>query len=279
MSTARLAKIKATTRIELVAVTPELAEFWLTQNDANRSIRRAIWKAYARDMAAGAWKLTAEPVKISPNGKLLDGQHRLHAVVDSGATVTMFVAYDVPEDAQAAMDSGSKRTAADALALRGDSSTAVVAATARIALGVAYSPESIGKYTATHAEIVGWVDDHPDVFDAASFISSIQNRIKGCRPSMAAYTLLMLSQIDHDQAYSFWAAVADQVGDYPGDPVVALARRFSEAYRERESLSHSAQLSMIYRAWNNRRGSKQMRIVRVNSPGTASGLIPVPVPR
>lgn len=279
MSTASLAKIKPTTRIELVDVTPELAEFWLTQNEANRSVRRAIWKAYARDMAAGAWKLTAEPIKISPSGKLLDGQHRLHAVVESGATVQMFVAYDVPEDAQAAMDSGSKRTAADALALRGDSQTSLVAATARIALGVAYSPDSIGRYTATHAEIMDWVDNYPDVFDAAAFISSIHNRIKGCRPSMAAYTLLMLSQIDHEQAYGFWSSVAEQVGDYPGDPVVALARRFSEAYRERESLSHSAQLSMIYRAWNSRRGAKPMRIVRVNSPGAAGGLIPVPVPR
>lgn len=279
MSAARIATIKPATRIELVDVTPELAEFWLTQNQSNRNIRRDIWKAYARDMAAGAWKLTAEPVKISPAGKLLDGQHRLHAIVNSGATVQMFVAYDVPEDAQAAMDSGSKRTASDALALRGDSQTSLVAATARIALGVAYSPDSIGRYTATHAEIMAWVDDHPDVFDAAAFISNINSRVKGCRPSMATYALLMLSQIDRDQAYAFWSAVADQVGDYPGDPVVALARRFSEAYREREQLSYSAQLSMIYRAWNNRRGSKPMRIMRVNSPGSAGGLIPVPVPR
>lgn len=279
MTAAPITQIEPTTRIELVNVTPELAQFWLTQNESNRNIRRVIWKAYARDMAAGAWKLTAEPVKISPAGKLLDGQHRLHAIVDSGATVQMFVAYDVPEDAQQAMDSGSKRTASDALALRGDGQTSLVAATARIALGVAYSPESIGRYTATHAEIMAWVDDHPDVFDAAAFISNLTSRVKGCRPSMANYTLLMLSQIDSDQAYAFWSAVADQVGDYPGDPVVALARRFSEAYREREQLSHSAQLSMIYRAWNHRRGNKQMRIVRVNSPGVAGGLIPVPVPR
>jgi hypothetical protein len=279
MSAATVPAVARTTRIELVNVTPELAEFWLTQNQSNRRVRRTIWKSYARDMQAGAWKLTAEPVKLSPEGKLLDGQHRLHAVVDAGVTVPMFVAYDVPDDAQAAMDSGAKRTASDALALRGDSQTSLVAATARIALGVAYSPESIGRYTATHAEIMDWVDNYPDVFDAASFISNIQSRLKGCRPSMATYTLLMLSQIDHDQAYSFWSAVADQVGDYPGDPVLALARRFGEAYREREQLSHSAQLSMIYRAWNSRRGNKPLRIVRVNSPGAAGGLIPVPVPR
>lgn len=279
MSAAPIAKIRPTTRIELVNVTPELAEFWLTQNSANRNVRREVWKAYARDMAAGAWKVTAETIKMSPAGRLLDGQHRLQAVVASGVTVPMFVAYDVPEDAQSAMDTGSKRSASDMLALRGDSHTALVAAAARIALSVAYAPENIGRYTATHAEITAWVDEHPAVFDAATLINGLQNRIKGCRPSVALYTLLMLEQIDYDQAHDFWLSVADQVGDYPGDPVVALARRFSEAYREREQLTHSAQLSMIYRAWNNRRGNKPMRIVRVNSPGTAGGLIPVPVPR
>lgn len=279
MSAASLTSLDRKTRIELVTVTPELAEFWLTQNRSNRNVRRPIWRAYARDMAAGAWKLTAEPIKLAPDGTLLDGQHRLHAVVEADVPVQMFVAYDVPPEAQAAMDSGAKRTAADALNLRGDSNAALVAAVARIALGVAYSPESVGRHQATHAEIVDWVDEHPGVFEAASFISNINNRIKGCRPSVAAYTLLMLSDIDTDQAYAFWHAVAEQVGDYPGDPVVALARRFSEAYREREQLSHAAQLSMIYRAWNHRRGSKPMRAVRVNSPGAAGGLIPVPVPR
>lgn len=266
-------------RIELVNVTPDLARYWLSQNRSNRSMRRAVWRAYARDMVAGDWKLTAETIKLSPSGTLLDGQHRLTAIAESGVAVQMFVAYDVCEDAQSAMDSGAKRTASDALALAGYSHASLVAAAARIGLGVLNAPESIGRYTATHAEIAQWVDEHPDVFDAAAFVSNIQSRVKGCRPSMAVYTLLTLGEIDADQAYAFWTAVADQVGDYPGDPVVALARRFSEAYREREQLSHSAQLSMIYRAWNSRRGNKQMRIVRVNSPGAAGGLIPVPVPR
>ena len=279
MSAAPLAQIKPTTRIELVNVTPELARYWLDQNRSNRRIRRQIFKAYARDMAAGAWKLTAEPIKLASDGTLLDGQHRLQAVIDAGIPVSMFVAYDVPTDAQPAMDSGAKRTAADALTFHGASNASLVAAAARIAVGVAYSPDTFAGYQPTHSEIVAWVDDHPGIFDAATFISNISNRIKGCRPSMAAYTLLMLSDIDAEQAYLFWGAVAEQVGDYPGDPVVALARRFSEAYRERERLTAPAQLSMIYRAWNHRRGNKPMRIVRVNSPGATGGLIPVPVPR
>jgi hypothetical protein len=279
MSTAVAPSPIRPTRIEQVDVTPELARVWLNQNVSNRPIRRTVWKAYARDMAAGAWRPTAEPIKLSTDGKLLDGQHRLHAIIDADVTVRLFVAYDVPVDAQSAMDSGAKRTAADALNLRGESHASLVAAAARLALGVAYAPESIGRYTATHAEILGWVADHPDIVDCASYVTGIRGRVKGCPPSVIAYTLHALAQIDPEHAYAFWSAVADQVGDYSGDPVVALARKFSEIYREREDVPKSAYLSMIYRAWNSRRGSKPMRIVRVNSPGAGGGLIPVPDPK
>jgi hypothetical protein len=279
MSAAHVSPLPRRPRIEQVDVTPELARVWLDRNDSNRPIRRPIWKSYARDMQAGAWRLTAEPIKVSPAGKLLDGQHRLHAVIDAGVTVPMFVAYDVPEDAQTAMDTGAKRTAADALNLRGEAHASLVAAAARLALGVAYAPESIGRYTATHAEVLGWVDEHPDIFDCAGYVSTIRGRIKGCPPSVIAYTLHALAQIDRAEAFAFWAAVADQVGEYPGDPIVALARKFSETYREREDVPKSAYLSMIYRAWNSRRGNKPLRAMRVNSPGANGGLIPVPVPR
>lgn len=276
---ADISTLKAGPTVEIVQVSPALAETWLHQNTSNRSVRRATVKAYARDMQNGNWKITAEPVKFDINGLLIDGQHRLLAVREADVTVPLFVATGLPCESQDAMDSGMKRTAADALSLRGDSNSAMVAAAARLALSVAYAPESIGRYAATHAEVIGWVDDHPAIMECASFASGISSRVKGCPPSVIAYTIFALAEINTTQAYGFWAAVADQVGEYQGDPVVALARKFSEIYREREQIPKSAYLSMIYRAWNSRRGNKQLRAVRVNSPGAAGGLIPVPVPR
>lgn len=51
---------------------------------------------YAADMAAGNWGLTGQGISFDENGHLLDGQHRLAAVVKSGKTVDMLVVRGLP---------------------------------------------------------------------------------------------------------------------------------------------------------------------------------------
>ena len=43
--------------VEIVDVTPELAETWLARNPNNRNLRKAVVDSYARDMQAGRWAL------------------------------------------------------------------------------------------------------------------------------------------------------------------------------------------------------------------------------
>jgi hypothetical protein len=145
-----------------------------------------------------------------------------------------------------------------------------------LALSVAYSPDALGKYTASHDEIAEWVADHEAVHSSATFASSNSNKI-ACPPSVVGYCHMITAGIDPFAANSFWTAVADQVAEYAGDPAVALARRLNLARRERESLPKGALLSMVYRSWNARRDGRPMSIVKVNS--AAGGLIPVPQPK
>lgn len=62
-----------------VPIDPATAERWLKANKRNRKLRRGPVLAYARDMAAGNWRLTGEAIKFAPDGTLLDGQHLLGA--------------------------------------------------------------------------------------------------------------------------------------------------------------------------------------------------------
>jgi hypothetical protein len=261
---------------ELIEVTPTLARAWLSQNSTNRSLRKQLIRTYANEMLAGRWRITGEAIQFGTDGRLLNGQHRLNAVIMADTPVTLLVVSGVDPGAQLVMDSGAKRTASDALGLIGVPNSAITAATARIALSVAYSPDALGSYNASHSEIAEWVDEHPQVHAAATFASTNSKRI-ACQPSLISYCYMVTAGLDPFAANSFWTAVAEQVAAYPGDPAVALARRLNVARREREKLPKAALLSMIYRAWNSRRDGRPMSIVKVNSP--AGGLIPVPVPR
>ncbi len=61
-------------------VTPFMAAKLLENNQVNRKRSEGHIKFLAKQMSAGNFKLTGETVKISTDGKLLDGQHRLHAI-------------------------------------------------------------------------------------------------------------------------------------------------------------------------------------------------------
>jgi hypothetical protein len=98
-------------------ITAKQAEKYLQFNTSNRPLRKSLVTQYAKDMAAGNWKLTHQGVAFNCDGTLLDGQHRLSAIVESGATVQMLVARGVDSRNQLVMDDHAKRNAGDALSL------------------------------------------------------------------------------------------------------------------------------------------------------------------
>jgi hypothetical protein len=118
--------------VTTVTVTPAMATRWLETNDINRHVRQSRVEQYARDMTAGHWSPTVEPIKFPTTGTLLDGQHRLWAIVESGATVDLFVASGLDETTQHYMDSGIARTAADDLGMRGETNSPLLSSIARL---------------------------------------------------------------------------------------------------------------------------------------------------
>lgn len=107
-------------KIEIISVSPELAAQWLSTNtDKNRRISQNAIRRYAADMIKGEWKLTGEAIKFDTNGCLIDGQHRLSAVVASKKTVNMAVITGLENDIMSVIDTGKSRSAGDALSITG----------------------------------------------------------------------------------------------------------------------------------------------------------------
>lgn len=105
-------------------VGPDQASKWLEVNISNRTVRPSRVKQYAEAMSHGQWLYTADPIRFDEDGRLIDGQHRLMAVVRSEATIEMQVVRGLSREAQDAVDTGAARTASDALKVRGFKHTA-----------------------------------------------------------------------------------------------------------------------------------------------------------
>jgi len=107
-------------KFEFVLVTPKMAAAWLAKQntgdkDKNRHLRLHDVAAFARAMKAGLWRVTHQAISLDENGNLLDGQHRLAAIVESGVSLWMLVCYEQPRDNMSVIDRGKSRRRQDTL--------------------------------------------------------------------------------------------------------------------------------------------------------------------
>lgn len=100
----------------VLKVTPAHAEKWLTMNTGNRRIRPSHVRHLAKQMELGRWMLSPEPIVFSPQ-RLLDGQHRLSAVLMSGCTIEASVALVQNEDVFRVLDQGVNRNNSDLMGI------------------------------------------------------------------------------------------------------------------------------------------------------------------
>jgi len=87
----------------------------LDRMTGNRNCKPRVVAKYASDMTEGRWVDTHEPIAMSVDGNLIDGQHRLAAVIESGRPQYFWVAiYDTQQTARGLpIDCGAVRTTAD----------------------------------------------------------------------------------------------------------------------------------------------------------------------
>ena len=118
---------------KLVEVTPDLAAEWLEMNTMNRNISQTTVKRYALAMLAGEWQQNGQTITIAEDGTVLDGQHRLWAVIEAGVTVTFLVVFNVSKDAIATIDSGVTRTFRHVLQIKGSKHASTAATLTKFA--------------------------------------------------------------------------------------------------------------------------------------------------
>lgn len=108
---AMLIQCQPSARYELI--TPQMAADFLKQNTGNRNIRHWWVRALAGAIRRGEWVPTHQGIAITQSGRLLDGQHRLEAIVLSGIPCWMLVVRDVDEEAFMVTDRGRVRSYSD----------------------------------------------------------------------------------------------------------------------------------------------------------------------
>lgn len=253
-------------------VDPALAAEMLEKNRSNRRLNRGLVEAYARDMRADNWHLTGEAIKFDTADCLIDGQHRLSAVITSGRAVRMTIVEGLDPEAQRVMDTGRKRTVADALAIGGHSYSNVKSAAARLAMrepAVGYVQQALPAPTAS--EVLEFIQAFDAEMEEAAPHGTEMGKMLHVAPSTICVAWMRLAQVDRNATSEFFYSLYEQRTNGQGDPRLALVRALNNLSGQK--IKQREHLSLIFRAWNAWRQGRSMATLRLRSNGTD---IPLP---
>lgn len=152
-----------------------MAAKWLELNNtSNRKIVKAHVERIARDMLAGRFRETHQGIAFGVDGSLLDGQHRLSAIVLANTPVYIWVWKGVSNEAWDVMDRGQRpRRVSDMPELRGRSHATVVAAAAKLVCAVETGIGYLNNRNyPTAVEVQEFIKHDPSLIDAVQEVMS-----------------------------------------------------------------------------------------------------------
>lgn len=112
-------------QIELI--TPTKAREMLEHNTGNRRVRAAWVRNLAGMISSGEWKITHQGVAFDTTGRLVDGQHRLMAIVEADKAAKIMVSRGLSDDTYKYVDGGRPRVYSDRINLVSDARDNVIA--------------------------------------------------------------------------------------------------------------------------------------------------------
>lgn len=228
--------------IKYEIITPEIAKKYLQRNSGNyRALSQSKVAVYAHDMESGRWETNGESIKFNKDGILVDGQHRLSAIVRSGCSIPMIVCYGI-DNSVSVFDVGQGRTASQILKANGVPSPVAnntIAGMANLIISGSFSGSVKGATKVSKADCVEFVKNHSESISVAVRASDWNSPyILRKAPIVAAIFMLVISGYSLDTISSFCHIVNSgySVEGVECSPCVSL-RNLLMAHKARNAVS------------------------------------------
>lgn len=235
-------------------VTPGMAKHWLDNyNKSNRGLTRSRVAEWARALRDGRWKLNGQTIAFSVGGRLMNGQHRLHAIFESGITALLLVVFGLEDDTYDTQDIGQSRTGAQIFRSHGEDNAVCLHGICK-ACCLYESGMPFQSVPVSADEARAFLDSHPEIRDVVRKSRSIP----GIRPSVVGCMYYYLSKVDKALCDEMFDRLADGVGLAEGSPMILLRRRLAEDPKRKRKMQAREEAALLIKTWNMlRRGAGQ----------------------
>jgi hypothetical protein len=225
-------------RVEVIRITPELAAMWLERNSDNRKLRKYRAVVMAREMTEGNWKANGESISFDTAGAIVDGQHRLQAIINSGVvSPDTPIVMGIDPSVRPTVDTGLKRNAADVLGMRGEVYAASLAGA--LQTWAAYYNGDLRRRETyhnrlSHIEVLEWLDKWPTIRASVAIGARLASGGRYCLSASEAsfvHFAIVQSGVAETIAEAFIAAVLSGADLKSHSPILALRKRLTDEQR------------------------------------------------
>lgn len=149
-------------------IRPVDAEMLLQGNLHNRRISKKVIARYVADMKAGRWRPNGSSISIYDDGSqiiLLNGQHRLLALIEAGIEMTFVIVEEDSTDIFSVLDIGKARTTTDVLGMAGYTNVNVRQATVRIVINydrTKGTKDMWDRFAIPPNVVLEWLENNPE---------------------------------------------------------------------------------------------------------------------
>ena len=251
---------------QVLMVTPEKAKTWLEKNTNNRNLQKKGVQKLVNDIKAGRWVFNGESIKFDKNGCLIDGQHRLAAIVESGVALPLLVVNNLDTHSQQTIDIGRARTTADMVRLLQIPNPNVIAAAANVIIRFDrnYNVLWQGWNAPTKTEVTQFIQNNSGELQFAAQFGRAAKTYVGIRESV--YTAFAFEVMKSSQFYrfeDFHEGLCTGSNLQVGDPRLTLR---NQTMRDRgmgtKNFSQQQAMAWTVKSWNNWLIGKPLKILR-----------------
>lgn len=234
------------------------AQTLLLGNGKNRPLNKENLSFLESEIKRGQFKSTGEAIKVSKTGRLLDGQHRLMAIVNAKPEqpITMLVVRGLEDEVFKFIDTGRKRTASDILSVQGIANATAIAGMAKFIINFdrglyssAVDHQNKKKARNTNNDISQFVINNKDrLFESFRHGYSKDNKI--INKGLLASFHFIVSKISRESADLFVDKLSNGQSLESNDPIYILRQKFLSDIRAINKMSPTERIALMCKAWN-----------------------------
>ncbi len=245
-------KMKNTAQLttELINITPAIAKSYLGQNQSNRPLSKRHIQRLSEVMMRKEWITNNDSICFDGSGVLINGQHRLYAIIKSGISVDILVSRGFDPDSFRTMDSlVMARGGRDALALMGVKDCSIISG----ALTLIHQYKNYNTMSSycliTPTIILKEYDLHPDISLYAETIP--RGQYKGLlSPVVGLYFYYVISKADYNKGNIFMNGLVYGYNLEKHNPMLRLRDKLIKNHSTYPKYSRLDQISLLIYTWN-----------------------------